>query len=85
MRELRDVQVSPKTRGSSTDAANAVVSNDEGEEMIVAERGDGNGNDGDSDGTRIASRSGSRKGGGVREELEPSINPLRVLFVHFGV
>lgn len=77
LRELRDAQVSAKTRGSGTDAVD-----DEGEEMA-----DGNGNDdgGGSDGGHTAQGSESRAGGGARREAEPSMNSLWVPFVHFGV
>ncbi|WYZ36177.1 hypothetical protein EsH8_XI_000060 [Colletotrichum jinshuiense] len=83
LRKLRDVQVSAKTRGSNTDAVEAVAPDDEGEEMAVPGREDGNGKDGGNDGDRTAQISGSRKGDGVGEE--PSMNMLWVPFVHFGV
>ncbi|RMJ20261.1 hypothetical protein BHE90_001962 [Fusarium euwallaceae] len=86
LRQLRDVQVSAKTRGSGTDDVEAVAAPDEeGEEMAVPGREDVNGNDGGNNGGRTAERSGSRKGEGVGGEPEPSMNSLWVPFVHFGV
>lgn len=85
LRQLRDARVSAKTRGSGTEAVEAVCADYEGEEIAVTGREDGDENEGGNDGGRTEQRSGSRKGDGVGEEPEPSMNSLWVPFVHFGV